>query len=33
MIVRQFAAGLDAVQIFDTWAGILSAQEFEMWRI
>jgi uroporphyrinogen decarboxylase len=30
-LVRQFAAGVDAVQIFDTWAGILPAGEFEMW--
>jgi uroporphyrinogen decarboxylase len=29
-LVRQFAAGVDAVQIFDTWAGILPAGEFEM---
>jgi uroporphyrinogen-III decarboxylase len=28
-LVRQFTAGVDAVQIFDTWAGILPAQEFE----
>jgi uroporphyrinogen decarboxylase len=32
-LVRQFAAGVDAVQIFDTWAGILPAREFEMWCI
>jgi uroporphyrinogen decarboxylase len=32
-LVRQFAAGVDAVQIFDTWAGILSAQEFENWCV
>jgi uroporphyrinogen decarboxylase len=32
-LVRQFAAGVDAVQIFDTWAGILPAQEFESWCI
>jgi uroporphyrinogen decarboxylase len=30
-LVRQFAAGVDAVQIVDTWAGILPAGEFEMW--
>jgi uroporphyrinogen decarboxylase len=30
---RQFAAGVDAVQIFDTWAGILPADEFERWCI
>jgi len=27
-LVRQFAAGVDAVQIFDTWAGVLPADEF-----
>jgi uroporphyrinogen decarboxylase len=32
-LVRQFAAGVDAVQIFDTWAGILPAGEFGMWCI
>jgi uroporphyrinogen decarboxylase len=32
-LVRQFQAGVDAVQIFDTWAGILSACEFEMWCV
>src|SRR5262249_46835255 len=32
-LVRQFVAGVDAVQIFDTWAGILPAGEFEMWGI
>jgi uroporphyrinogen decarboxylase len=32
-LVRQFAAGVDAVQILDTWAGILPAQEFERWCI
>jgi uroporphyrinogen decarboxylase len=30
---RQIAAGADAVQIFDTWAGILPAGEFEQWCI
>jgi uroporphyrinogen decarboxylase len=30
---RQFAAGVDAVQIFDTWAGILPADEFQKWCI
>jgi hypothetical protein len=29
-LVRQFKAGVEAVQIFDTWAGILPAREFEM---
>jgi uroporphyrinogen decarboxylase len=32
-LCRQFAAGVDAVQIFDTWAGILPAGEFEQWCI
>jgi uroporphyrinogen decarboxylase len=32
-LVRQFAAGVEAVQIFDTWAGILPAQEFENWCV
>jgi uroporphyrinogen decarboxylase len=32
-LVRQFAAGVDAVQIFDTWAGVLAADEFDRWCI
>jgi uroporphyrinogen decarboxylase len=32
-LVRQFEAGVDAVQIFDTWAGILPAAEFRRWCI
>jgi len=32
-LIRQFAAGVDAVQIFDTWAGILPADEFRKWSI
>ena len=32
-LVRQLNAGVDAVQIFDTWAGILPAGEFERWCI
>ena len=32
-LARQFEAGVDAVQIFDTWAGILPASEFEQWCI
>jgi uroporphyrinogen decarboxylase len=32
-LVRQFAAGVDAVQIFDTWAGVLPADEFDRWSI
>ena len=30
-LIRQFAAGVDAVQIFDTWAGNLPAGEFRKW--
>ena len=32
-LVQQFAAGVDAVQIFDTWAGVLPAGEFRKWCI
>jgi uroporphyrinogen decarboxylase len=32
-LVRQFEAGVDAVQIFDTWAGVLPAGEFAKWCI
>jgi uroporphyrinogen decarboxylase len=32
-LIRQFRAGVDAVQIFDTWAGILPAGEFENWCV
>lgn len=32
-LVEQFRAGVDAVQIFDTWAGVLPATEFERWCI
>jgi uroporphyrinogen decarboxylase len=28
-LIRQFEAGVDAVQIFDTWAGVLSSDEFD----
>jgi uroporphyrinogen decarboxylase len=30
---RQIRAGADAVQLFDTWAGVLPASEFERWCI
>ncbi len=30
-LVGQFEAGVEAVQIFDTWAGTLPADEFERW--
>jgi uroporphyrinogen decarboxylase len=32
-LIRQFEAGVDAVQIFDTWAGVLPAGEFRQWCI
>ena len=32
-LVRQFQAGADAVQIFDTWAGVLSPDQFARWCI
>jgi uroporphyrinogen decarboxylase len=32
-LIRQFTAGVDAVQIFDSWAGILPASEFRKWCI
>jgi len=32
-LVGQFEAGVEAVQIFDTWAGMLPADEFERWCI
>lgn len=32
-LIRQFEAGADAVQIFDTWAGILPDDEFDKWCI
>lgn len=32
-LVGQFRAGVDAVQIFDTWAGVLPAAEFARWCI
>lgn len=30
---RQVEAGVDALQIFDTWAGVLPAGEFERWCV
>ncbi len=30
---RQVEAGVDALQIFDTWAGVLPAGEFECWCV
>jgi uroporphyrinogen decarboxylase len=32
-LVRQLQAGVDAVQVFDTWAGVLPPDEFERWCI
>ena len=32
-LIRQLQAGVDAVQIFDTWAGVLPAEEFARWCI
>jgi uroporphyrinogen decarboxylase len=32
-LVRQLRAGADAVQIFDTWAGVLAPEEFAKWCI
>jgi uroporphyrinogen decarboxylase len=32
-LVRQLEAGADAVQIFDTWAGVLPPEEFMRWCI
>jgi uroporphyrinogen decarboxylase len=32
-LIRQFEAGVDAVQIFDSWAGVLPADEFRQWCI
>jgi uroporphyrinogen decarboxylase len=32
-LIRQLQAGVDAVQIFDTWAGVLPPAEFARWCI
>jgi uroporphyrinogen decarboxylase len=32
-LVGQLRAGVDAVQIFDTWAGVLPADQFRRWSI
>jgi len=32
-LVQQFRAGVDAVQIFDTWAGVLPSAQFAAWCI
>jgi uroporphyrinogen decarboxylase len=30
-LAEQFRAGVDAVQLFDTWAGVLGGDEFDRW--
>lgn len=32
-LVHQLQAGVDAVQIFDTWAGVLPPEQFERWCV
>jgi uroporphyrinogen decarboxylase len=32
-LVRQFEAGVDAVQVFDSWAGVLSPEQFCRWCV
>jgi uroporphyrinogen decarboxylase len=32
-LVRQLEAGADAVQLFDTWSGVLPPEEFDRWCI
>jgi uroporphyrinogen decarboxylase len=32
-LIAQFRAGVDAVQIFDTWAGVLPPGEFQRWCV
>ena len=32
-LIQQLNAGVDAVQIFDTWAGVLPPEEFARWSI
>jgi uroporphyrinogen decarboxylase len=32
-LIRQLQAGVDAVQIFDTWAGVLPPDEFQRWCV
>lgn len=32
-LARQFEAGVDAVQLFDTWAGVLPREEFVRWCV
>jgi uroporphyrinogen decarboxylase len=32
-LIAQFEAGVDAVQIFDTWAGVLPPEQFDKWCV
>jgi uroporphyrinogen decarboxylase len=32
-LAAQFSAGVDAVQLFDSWAGVLPPSEFERWCV
>jgi uroporphyrinogen decarboxylase len=32
-LIGQFRAGADVVQIFDTWSGVLTPEEFELWCV
>jgi uroporphyrinogen decarboxylase len=32
-LLRQIAAGAEAVQVFDSWAGVLAPAEFERWCV
>jgi uroporphyrinogen decarboxylase len=32
-LAKQFESGVDAVQMFDTWAGVLPTDEFDKWCI
>jgi uroporphyrinogen decarboxylase len=32
-LVQQLKAGAEAVQLFDTWAGVLAPEEFERWCV
>ncbi len=32
-LTQQFRAGVDAVQLFDTWAGVLGPAEFDRWCV
>jgi uroporphyrinogen decarboxylase len=32
-LLRQFKAGVETVQLFDTWAGVLAPEEFDRWCV